>query len=114
LDDGFRTVRIRESSGGFRHLVGFQAVRANRHPARTAIDIRADFLQVWHPAPARKIVRMRNVVAAYRFLAANITHTCHHFTLIWKSFKYNQQRPKKQGFSSVFLNVAAAFRTIIA
>jgi hypothetical protein len=76
----FMNLNTRTPSGGFCHLVGFQAVRADSHPARTAVDVCVNFLQVRHPAPARKIVRMRNVVAADRFLAADVANTCHLLT----------------------------------
>jgi hypothetical protein len=111
-DDGFHAIRSCALSGGLRNPIRFEAIRADSHAARTAFDTCTDLLQVWHPASARAVMCMRDVVAAHGFLATDIANTCHRSPQVEKSDKYMDSLHEKQGFSILLLNVVTSFRTI--
>jgi len=60
-------------------FTGLDAAGAHANTLRISVDQGLDGLQVHVPAPARHVVRVRNVVAELRAFAANITNLCHDF-----------------------------------
>src|SRR5207248_1062008 len=60
-----------------RNLTALQAISADAHPLGCAVHTRAHRPQINVPAAIAHVVRMRNVVAELRLLAANITNLCH-------------------------------------
>ena len=61
----------------FGDLAALEAGGADAQALGGAVDQRADGLEVRVPAAAGDVVRVRNVVAELRTLAANITNLCH-------------------------------------
>jgi len=58
-------------------LSALDAGCAHAQPLGRAVDHRLDHLQVHVPTPARHVVRVRDVIAVARTLAADIANLCH-------------------------------------
>ena len=63
---------------GFADSPRFYAVRADSNSLHAAVHDRPDPLQVWHKASRCPIVCMTHIVSCHRFLATDITNSCHH------------------------------------
>ena len=68
---------VRGTSGGLHNLVGTEAASADAQPLRAAVDDRADRLQVRIEAARRHVVRVADVAAKGRLLAADFTSLSH-------------------------------------
>ena len=62
-------------------FAGLDAGRANANALANTVHNSLDRLQVWVPATARDVVRVRDVISELRTFAANITYLCHDKTL---------------------------------
>jgi len=69
----------------FHDFAGAEATGADADGLGRAIHLCADWTQVNVPAPFSHVVRVRNVVARHRLLAANRTNLCHDFLCILQS-----------------------------
>ena len=72
--DKFDGVSGASRSGGFGDFAGLDAGRADLHPARATLGrFHANRLQVWIEATWGAIVRVRDIIAELRALAADFT-----------------------------------------
>jgi len=62
-------------------FAGLDAGRANANALANTIDLGLDRLQIWVPATARDVMRVRDVVTELRTFAADFTYLCHDKTL---------------------------------
>lgn len=66
-----------ETLRGLHDFVAFQTRGADLHPGRPTVHHGAHRLNIRKPSTASLVMGVADVVAADRFLAANITHFCH-------------------------------------
>lgn len=85
-------------------FAGLDAAGADADALGIAIDERFHRLQVYVPAPLRHIVRVGNVVAELRPLAANITYLCH-LNLLQTCLQFSRQPKLFEQLSSVFIRL---------
>ena len=71
---------IAEGNLRFDDLAAAQAGGANAHLARSAVHARPYRPQVHVPAPLGDVVRVADVVARPRLLAADFTNLCHDYS----------------------------------
>ena len=95
-------------------FAGLDAGRANANALANTIDLGLDRLQIWVPATARDVMRVRDVVTELRTFAADFTYLCHDKTLRKETGarlflampcknRLQQQEPSKSDESALYL-----------
>jgi hypothetical protein len=91
--DGSRNQPALSTSGRFQDLIRLDARCADGEAFGPAIDICPDALKIWKPAATGPVVCVADVVAAHRFLSADVTHFCHENPLPgkidWNKYREN-------------------------